>query len=195
MATKMARYFAHKNIISEDKQDVYSFGLEILLATIINGVLVAAVSVWMGVFWQSVLMLIPFILMRSNAGGYHADSHFGCMLKFMATYTSCLLIAKYMPPETIQPAAYAGLVISAVVILIIGPLPHRNRPVSVRELAAYKVKSRILSACFMIVGLTGTYFFSDLFLYFALGMCIAAGSLLAGCINEKRKGGKQNEQV
>jgi accessory gene regulator B len=185
MAVKIAFFLARKNIVPEEKQDVYAFGMEILLATAINGVLAVTVSVFLGVFWQSVLMLTPFMLLRSNTGGYHADSHLGCMLRFMAVYVPCLLLAGYISLEAAQPAALSVLAVSAAAILIIGPLPHRNRPVSGRELAAYKVKSRILTGCFLLTGLIGTYFAPGIFIYFAFGMGIAAGSLLAGCIKIK----------
>jgi accessory gene regulator B len=184
MAAKMAFFLVRKQIVPENKIEIHAYGLEILMATIINGILATAVSLFMGVFWQSVLMLLPFVLLRANAGGYHAGSHIGCMLRFMAVYIACLLAARFLPPM----AAVFGLIIGAAVILVIGPLPHKNRPVSGRELAAYKVKSRLLAAGLLIAGLIGLCFLPDWFLYFALGMDIAAGSLLTGCIQLKWEG-------
>jgi len=67
MAEKMAFFLVRKEIVKEDKAEIYSYGLEILFATVTNGILVAAASLLLGVFWQSVLMLVPFMLIRANA--------------------------------------------------------------------------------------------------------------------------------
>ena len=185
MAEKMAFFLVRKDIVKEDKAEIYSYGLEILFATVTNGILVAAASLLLGVFWQSVLMLVPFMLIRANAGGFHAETHIGCMLGFVTVYLTCVLFAKHLPPGAAGPAALAGLLTGAAVILAVGPLPHKNRPVSNQELVAYRVKARLLALGLLIAGLTGLYFAPAWFLYFALGLDIAAGSLLAGCIKNK----------
>jgi len=188
MAGEMAFFLVRKEIIEKDRAEIYGYGLELLFATLINGVLVAAASLVLGVFWQSVLMLVPFMLIRANAGGFHAETHIGCMLGFMTVYLSCVLFAKHLTPGAAGPAALAGLLTGAAIILVVGPLPHKNRSVSNRELAAYRIKARLLALGLLIAGLTGSYFAPAWFLYFALGLDIAAGSLLAGCIKSKWEG-------
>lgn len=188
MAEKIAFFLVRKGIVTEEKSEIYSFGLEILIATVINGVLVAAVSLMLGVFWQSALILIPFMMIRSNAGGFHAETHTGCMIAFLSVYLTCVIFAEYLPSGAVVPAALIGLLAAAAIILIIGPLPHKNRPVTVRELTAYQVKARLLAVGLLIIGLTGLYFAPAWFLYFAIGMDIAAGSLLAGWIKNNYEG-------
>lgn len=182
MAEKMAFFLVRKEIVKEDKAEICGYGLEILFATVINGILVAAASLLLGVFWQSVLMLVPFMLIRANAGGFHAETHKGCMLGFMTIYLACVLLAKHLPPDAAGSIGLAGLLAAAAIILAVGPLPHKNRPVSARELAAYQVKARLLACGLLVTGLAGVYFAPAWFLYFSLGLDIAAGSLLAGCI-------------
>jgi accessory gene regulator B len=189
MASKMAFFLVRREIVREEKSDIYAFGLEILIASVVNGILAAAISLSLGIFWQSMLMLFPFLLIRSNGGGYHADSHTGCMLGFVFVYSSFLFAAKHLPPGTVLPLALCSLMIGTAVILAIGPLPHKNRPVSGRELKSFSVKTRILAVLLAIVGSVGLFFSPCLFIYFALGIVIAAGSLLAGCIQTKSEGG------
>jgi len=193
MAKKIAFFLVRKEIVIEDKAEIYSYGLEILFATVINGILVAAASLLLGVFWQSVLMLVPFMLVRANAGGFHAETHTGCMLGFLTVYLSCVLFAKNLPPGAVGPVALAGLLTGAAIILAVGPLPHKNRPVSNRELAAYRIKARLLALGLLIAGLAGLYFAPAWFLYFVLGLDIAAESLLAGCIKANGKGCEKND--
>lgn len=185
MAEKMAFFLVRKEIVKEDKTGICGYGLEILFATVINGILVTAASLLLGVFWQSALMLVPFMLIRANAGGFHAETHTGCMLGFMAVYLACVLFARSLPYGAAASVALIGLLTATAVILAIGPLPHKNRPVSNTELSAYQVKARLLACGLLATGLTGVYFAPAWFLFFALGLDIAAGSLLAGCIKNK----------
>jgi accessory gene regulator B len=186
MAEKMAFFLVRKEIVGAEKSEICSFGLEILFATAINGILVVTASLVLGVFWQTVLMLAPFVLIRNNAGGFHAKTHVGCMLGFLTVYIAGVIAMSSVSLDTAQTVMFISLPIAASVILIIGALPHKNRPVSSRELARFKIKARLLSCGLSIIGFIGLYTTPAWFIYFTLGMVIAAGSLLAGCIQIKR---------
>lgn len=185
MAERIAFFLVRKEIIGGEKCEICSFGLELILATLINAALVTTASLALGVFPQTVLMLIPFMLVRGNAGGFHAKTHIGCMAVFTTVYIIGALILQFVPPEVARVAQFILLPAAALVILFIGALPHKNRPVSSRELAHFKVKARLLCFCILIAGMTGLYFAPEWFVYYALGVDVAAGSLLAGYIQNK----------
>jgi accessory gene regulator B len=182
MAEKMAFFLVRKEIVKEEKADIYSFGLEIMFATLINSVLVFTASLIIGVFWQSVFMLVPFALIRGNAGGFHAKTHTGCILGFLSLYIISTLIVKWSHPDMARVAAFILLPAAAAFIVKIGVLPHRNRPVTDREYLHYKRTARALICLLSIVGLAGLYLASEWFIYYSLGIILAAGSVLVGCI-------------
>jgi accessory gene regulator B len=188
MAEKMAFFLARRKIVSEDRADLYGYGLEILFATVINGILAVTAALVLGVFWQAILVLVPFILICGNAGGFHAKTHTGCMLGFLSVYTAGLLAIRW---SLFGAAAFISMPAAATVILTIGALPHKNRPVSSRELTRFKVKARIMALCLLAAGLVGLTLAPAWFTYFALGMDIAAGSLLAGCIQSQGEEAKR----
>lgn len=192
MAKKIVFFLVRKEIVSQDKSEIYSFGFEILLATILNGILVVIASLALGAFWQSILMLIPFLLIRANAGGFHAKTHAGCILGFISVYLCGIVLAKYLPYELTAPAAFIGILIGAGIILAVGIRPHKNRPVTDQERAYYHIKTIHLTIRLFFAGLLGICLKPEWFIYFTLGMDIAAGSLLTECIRIKCEGRKQH---
>jgi accessory gene regulator B len=188
MADKMALFLVRRKIVEKDKEDIYSFGFEILMATILNSVLVMIAALMFGLFWQSVLMIFPFVLIRNNAGGFHAKTHNGCMLGFLLVYISIILFIQWMPSEISRIIAFTSLPLATGLILFIGALPHKNRPVTTQELNCFKSKARRITACLFVIGLIGLLVIPQWFIYFSFGIFIAAGSLLVGCIQIKIKG-------
>ena len=182
MAEKVAFFLVRKEIVNKEKAEIYSFGFEIMFAALINGILVIAAALIMGVLGQTVLMLVPFMLIRTNAGGFHAQTHAGCVFGFLSVYIITILAVKSLSAETARTAGAIGLLAAAALVMKIGALPHKNRPVSGSELTHFKGKTRLICLLLSTTGLVGLYFMPSWFIYFALGLSIAAGSLLAGCI-------------
>lgn len=47
-----------------------------------------------GVFLKTILMMIPLVLIRSKAGGYHVKTHLGCIVGFNISYQLVLFMIK-----------------------------------------------------------------------------------------------------
>lgn len=178
LAEKIAFFLVQKEIIQKQKIEIYIYGFELLLSTICNGILLIIISIFLHVFWQTILMIIPFIIIRSNAGGFHAQTHAGCMIGFMAVYVFCILFAKNLPNEILLTVALSILTSSSIVVLAIGVVPHKNRSVTPKEIISFKNKTRMYTTTMLLIGLVGLYILPTWFVYFTFGISIAAGSLL-----------------
>lgn len=86
LSEKIAFLFCKETIIESDMKEVYAYGLELLFATLFTGSIVFGLSSQLGIFRKTILLLIPFSIIRSYAGGYHAKTHFRCILSFTFTY-------------------------------------------------------------------------------------------------------------
>lgn len=192
LAEKIAFFLLEKEIIKQEKTEICSFGLEILLATVANGLLVLIASLILGVFLQTVSLLIPFIFIRRNAGGYHAKTHLGCMTGFLTVYIISIFAIKAIPLNVIPYISAILLTISSIIIFFIGAVKHHNRPVTILEFKRFKTKSRVLLIVLFITGMEGIFLFPHLFSFYTLGLFIAACSLLAAWIN-KTEGAKTHE--
>ena len=188
LAEKIAFFLLRKQVIEQEQTEICAYGMEVLIASLINGVLVLAAAVLLRVFWQTVLLLVPFMLIRSSAGGYHAKTHTGCMAAVLIVYIAGVCAVKAIPAAALPSVTGAALLFSTAVLLSIGAVGHENRPVTDGELARFKKRARLLAVLLSTIGLAGFWLWPELFSFYTLGLFIAACSLLAAWINEKRKG-------
>jgi len=189
MAKRLACLFVSREIIPESQKDVSAYGLELIFSTLLNGVLVFTFAIGFGLFLETVLTLIPFMLIRSKAGGYHAKTHVGCASGFLFVYLIGMAAMSYIPTESATIIMGIMVIVSAAIVLIIGLAPHKNRPLSRREFWKFRFQARCLASTLSLIGLVGLYIWPALFIYFSLGLFIAAGSLLTAWMINKRERG------
>lgn len=193
LAERSAGYLLRKEVIPKEKLDIYEFGLEILFATMLNSILVVCASLIINVFWETILMLIPFVIIRSKAGGFHAKTHWGCMSGFLTVYVLDALAVTNFAVLSNRLLIIVLLMVSAAAIIVIGALPHENRPVSRDEFIGFRRSARILTVALTLAGLVGACLFPQLFAFYIQGVFIAACSLTAAKIAHHYGRGKDYE--
>ena len=124
MADRIACFFVQKEIIEQDKSEIYSYGMELMISTVINGVLIVISAIVMNVFVQTIVLLIPFCLLRRLAGGYHAKTHIGCAAGFISVYWASISLIRFIPMQWGTVISAFMLIISTLIILSIGAVAH-----------------------------------------------------------------------
>lgn len=80
-------FFVKEDIVPEEQREVYQYGVELSVSTLIGLFIVLAIGVLNGRFTESVIFYIVFCLTRAFCGGFHAHSHLLCKVTFI-----CILI-------------------------------------------------------------------------------------------------------
>ena len=78
LSKRMASFFARNNVIKSEDEEVYEYGLQLLLSTVFNGIIALILAIISGTVLQCICYLAAFVLLRKSAGGFHAKTHFGC---------------------------------------------------------------------------------------------------------------------
>ena len=195
MADRIACFFVQKEIVEQEKSEIYSYGMELMISTVINGVLIVISAIVMNVFVQTIVLLIPFCLLRRLAGGYHAKTHIGCAAGFISVYWASISLIRFIPMQWVTVISACMLIISSLIILSIGAVAHENRPVDDDEYRDFKSKSRITTVILLCAGCIGLYYLQAWFIWFSFGISVAAGSLVIAKIQENiKKGCMEDEQ-
>ena len=71
--------FANGNAF-EEKREIYSYGLELILMYLINTGTILLFGLFFGCFSETLILLASYALLQSFAGGYHAMTHLRCFL-------------------------------------------------------------------------------------------------------------------
>lgn len=72
------------DVITTDNKELYRFGLQQGILMIFNIATFMGIGIVLNMVWESIIFLLTFIPLRSNAGGYHAKTQVKCYLYSVA---------------------------------------------------------------------------------------------------------------
>ena len=160
----------------KDEQEIYSYGLQILINTIISIGAVLLISICLNTFMETVFFLVCYCSLRIYAGGLHADSNEKCMSIFIIGY---LIIQFIITHLQIQGGFFLIflLVVNMLLIIAWAPIEAHNNPVPTLKRKIMKRNAcyifLILSIVIFVMismsieagfwGIAGVYWFSIIF--------------------------------
>ena len=98
MSRSISSFFIVHGVISKDEREVYNYSFEILLATVLNFLVVVILAIVSRTIPQTVFYLLGFLPLRQIAGGYHAKTHFRCLLILIFSYIVFLVLLHFATP-------------------------------------------------------------------------------------------------
>lgn len=136
--------FISRNITIDDEEmlDVYKYGIEITLSSVLNFCLIIICSLVLRDIKAGIVFMILFILLRSYTGGYHAETYLRCNIVFVCTFFAAYFIAwvfEYMDSDI---TVFVITAISYIPIAVFSPVKNRHKFLS----EAKRKRSRIISA-------------------------------------------------
>ena len=174
LAKSTARFFVSQNIVKSEYEDIYAYGMEILLSTVINGVIVLFIAILSDTVLPSLLFFTAFILMRRSAGGYHAKTHIGCMMILIAVHLMFMVLINVIPDSIIPILSYFSIAYSCISVYLFAPVEHPNKPLSSDDRRKLRVKSLIYILSISVVDL-----FMIFCAYYDMSLCLSCGIIIS----------------
>ena len=162
--------------------------MELLLSDVLNGLLALIIALVSETVLPTLLFFTVFMILRHFSGGYHADTHYGCILTMgVVMLIYCFGICS-VPSESVWIIDIAFIVFSGIFIFRLSPVAHPNKPISEEKGKRLKAKSRIAYILFSVA--VAVLYISKmpmLSLYVASGIMLSAVAVLAGHISLHRR--------
>ena len=89
LSKNVAVFFMENDLIQKDEIDIYIYGLQLIISSIIGISIILVAGIIFERFKDSLIFLFIFIIMRQYSGGYHADSYLKCNLFFISIFVDC----------------------------------------------------------------------------------------------------------
>lgn len=189
-ALRLATWLVKKELVDEKSHEVYAYGFELIISAFINILLIAIISILTRCYYDWLLFLIAFIPLRTTTGGYHANSHFKCIIIGTMVYTALLFLSRLQINWSIIILVIS--VLSLILVLALSPIEARNKKLNLKQ----KSKNRKISICITVFNLLITiviFFDKDLTdilnIYFA-GVFSATLSMLVVKVKKPEGGGE-----
>lgn len=130
ISSKITSMFLSDN--REYPQEVYRYGMEIILSSLTGCLSVILISALLGDVLEGIIYIAALSLIRLFAGGYHADTYLKCNIITISTFCISLLIHKfyiynYIAYNPIILAVSATFVL--VMLILYAPVENENKPI------------------------------------------------------------------
>ena len=169
LSSKILTFVSKYVDITSEMNDIYQYGIEITISSILNIILVLLCSLFLSDFFAGLPYLFIFVFLRSFTGGYHATTYFRCNLTIVTTFLVTFIFYKTITYYEISFLVFeAIMLISLVPIIIFSPVPNKHKPLTdMRRKQSYKL-SIVIASALSLIGL----------ILFALGISIGAMIIL-----------------
>lgn len=162
IAQKTADIFCIQNVADKEKKEIYVYGIELLISSLIGIVLVLGLSIGLGKVWSGVVFLAVFILVRQYTGGYHADTYVRCNAAFVLTYLLTVGIWIFCRVHDLKVAVWFILLGAYIIMAVLAPVENKNKPLDDEEVKKYKWKSILIYSAFimafLVMDISGVFY-------------------------------------
>lgn len=161
-------YCLNNQLISEDKEAWFRYGLEKRVITLIILVPFTIIAVQISGFWTTLFFITSFYYLRSQTNGYHAKTHLGCFIGSILLELFFLLV---IDPMLNEIRVLVLVSTDVIIVFALAPYNHPMMNLDEHEYIACKRAARI--RCIQLA----------LFCYMCVlcGMNMIAGGISLGC--------------
>lgn len=179
-------FFIREKIFSEEQRELYQYGFELCLSSMIGIVIVLVIGIISGKLWESAVFYMVFCFTRLFSGGFHAPTYLLCKISFSAVLMS-VLVLNWLFCGIEEYYWYTLYLYSLIIVCRFAPVENHNKPLTDRE----KVRSKIICILEMVIWLAVMLLFkclnSELYHIVALTLFFVANLMLLGISYERRK--------
>lgn len=136
--------------MDEEKAEIVRYGLEIVLLKVIFLIATLIVGIIMKSFFPCLAFMILFMPLRSNAGGYHAQTRIQCFIQSILTVAMVIIGIKYINIY-IAISLLILSIISLPFIWILSPVDTKNKRLDDEEKVTFRKKTRIILITLILV--------------------------------------------
>lgn len=169
-------------IVSEEDRMVKKYGLELFLNACANAAILMITGCLLGYPLQTVLFYLTYLFFKKDTGGYHADSHAGCILQFNLACLCLFLSYRYGRWRLRKKCI---LLFLSLMVFLFAPVTSRNKKISQKQQERHHRNAvlKMFFMCLLLYTLEYIPFWNDSrtdFIY--LGLLMVGVTLLLGII-------------
>lgn len=180
-ANSVTQKFVDVGIIKYKDKELYAYGLWQGIALLYNFATIMILALIFKMFWQSMIFMIAYSLIRPYAGGYHARTPLKCYLFSVVIIIAVLWLIKYIPWNSF--ICFIMITVASIIIFILSPVEDKNKPLDKIEQVVFKKRTNILLSILvglaiflLLVGL------ESISIYIGIALAVLAAMLILGKI-------------
>lgn len=151
LCERLAEFLCAKDIISQDEKEIYIYGYEMIITTILGAVLVFGIALLTGRFAEALCFFVVFVITRQFCGGYHSQTRVMCSVTFMLCYVAVLFFNSVLEPVYSWFIHLLIFIPYFAAILGYAPIVNENKPLTDSEVVINHKKSIVVSIAWLMI--------------------------------------------
>lgn len=161
LAERMAVFLFDKN--DEYPLEIYTYGLELIISSVVETFVLIVLGVFLNSILETIVFILSFSFLRFFTGGYHAQSYLKCAFVTVIVYLVVIFIYELF--KEIFFSSQIGVIVfvflfSFVFICIFAPIENANKKIEnkrkTKQLALYIL---VLEFVLIVLGLLANFSF------------------------------------
>lgn len=170
LTCRFTSWLIDMHAVAEEERELYEFAAYCFFITIAPLTLAILLGALMGFIIESIVIIIPFMMIRKFSGGYHMKNPISCF----ATSCFLLLFCIILSSNIIYDAKTVSLLLlSSASLMIFSPIDSEHRRLEYYEKQRYKKITCVFTIVFVSLS-----FISACIKCHTLANCIAIGIIL-----------------
>lgn len=192
-AGRITNWLLQSEAIEESDQELYEYAVFSILLTVSPIFLAIFVGFLLGCVWRSVLIILPFVIIRKFSGGYHTRRAETCLIGSSLLLILCIVLSFYVQCGWTLMWVSVGATASLVYF---SPIDNDNRLLSREEQISYKKSTIMIAVLFFCVDLL--LFLFQLYIgaiCISIGIIMSAGLQIPALFSKFRKSKKRTKNI
>lgn len=148
ISEQISTNWSKQGIIDTESKDVYRYGIEIILSSLIGIVSVITIGIMLSAVLEAFVFLAIFIPLRMYTGGFHAKTYVRCNLTTVALFAIQVSITSLFILN--GPIYIIGIVIGLIIILALAPIKNVNKIIEAENRKKYKRLALLIYAGYIL---------------------------------------------
>lgn len=143
----LADFLVAENAIPTEKYEIYTYGLECLIARIGTILYLLILSICLRAFCQAVIFYFVFLAMRKFSGGYHATTYVRCNVLYLLTFTVAVLADRFILSNCDSPSFTVFILLFVfLTVIIFSPIENPNNPIENGQERKFRRNSLLITS-------------------------------------------------
>ncbi|MGV8145690.1 MAG: accessory gene regulator ArgB-like protein [Alkaliphilus sp.] len=153
--------FKKQSIIQDDDEEIYFYGLQLLIATSIKVITLITIAAMLGFLEETIVFLVFYASLRIQAGGVHASTFFKCLILTILLTSISIAIAHFIPIDYAANIQLIAIVAIIILVYLYAPVETENKPLSKEEILIYRRRSMITVLIGSSIILAATHLYEE----------------------------------
>ena len=149
IAEKITQGFLKEGIKGEEDVQVVMYGLRNLISTVCGFMIFLTIGLFFVPFIHAFAICLLCYVLRKNAGGYHADTKWECIVFSILIILLAYLVCEYTKNE--QSIMFVMNLIFSIGIFRHAPVDSKNKRLDEDEIIVYRKRTRFILVIYQLI--------------------------------------------